>query len=134
MFKIVETHQIDGYWPLVGHDLEKACRKCNADEFNSGVLWQMCRSGNAFLILWVVEGEILVKSVWRFDAPDNPHCFRCLMLSGKNMRGWIKNYYEAIREFGKTYGATQLVTTGRAGWLKLFPQAEKIGKDYEVDI
>ena len=134
MLQIVETHQIDGYWPLIGKDLEAACRRCDAHELNAGVLWQMCRSGQAYLILWVVDGEILVKSVWRFDAPKQPHSFRCVMLSGKNMRHWLRDYYENIKQLAKTNGATQLVTTGRVGWLKLFPNAEKIGKDYEVDI
>ena len=134
MLQLIETSKIDSYWPLVSDDLEAACRRCHAHEYNAGVLWQMCRSGNAFLILWVVDGNILVKSVWRFDTPKNPHSFRCVMLSGVKMRSWLKEYFENIKKLAKTNGATQLVTTGRKGWLRLFPNAEKIGKDYEVDL
>ncbi len=132
--RIIDTSHVDAFWPLVADDLQAACLRCNAENLNSGALWQMCRSGQASLFLWVVDGEILVKSVWRFDTPNYPHSFRCMMLSGKNMDQWVSEYSDTITQFAKNYGATQLVTTGRKGWLKLFPKAEKIGANYEVDI
>ncbi|WP_162651554.1 hypothetical protein [Lentilitoribacter sp. Alg239-R112] len=50
------------------------------------------------------------------------------------MKLWLGPMQEFITKIAKENGATQLVTTGRAGWLRLFPNAEKIGTDYEVDI
>lgn len=131
---IVNQYNVDHVWPQIADDMQKACIRCGAHELNAGILWEMCRSNQAFLILWMDGTEILAKGVWRFDRPNNPHVFRCVMLAGKDLRKWVKPYSEFITKLAKQNGGTQLVTTGRKGWLRLFPNAEKIGKDYEVDI
>lgn len=134
MLEIVPNHKVDEIWPFLAADFEAACRSTEAHEFNAGVLWQMCRSGTAYLILWVVDGEILLKSVWRFNVPKDPHSFRCIMLSGRNMRRWVKAFHEEILKLAKLNGANRLTVSGRKGWLKLIPNSRKNGDDFEVEI
>jgi hypothetical protein len=131
---IVNQYHVDDIWPKVADDMQHACERCQAHHLNAGVLWEMCRSNQAFLILWMDGPEILAKGVWRFDRPNNPHVFRCVMFAGKNMDKWLVPYRDFISKLAKQNGATQLVTAGRKGWLKIFPEAEKVGKDYEVDL
>jgi hypothetical protein len=131
---IVNQYNIDHVWPQVADDLQKACIRCGAHHLNAGILWEMCRSNQAFLILVMDGTEIMAKGVWRFDRPNNPHVFRCLMFAGKNMSKWLTEHREFISKLAKQNGATQLVTAGRKGWLRLFPDAEQIGEDYEVNL
>jgi hypothetical protein len=131
---IVNQYNVDEIWPRIAEDLQHACIRCRTPDLNAGILWEMCRSNQAFLILMVDGSEILAKGVWRFDRPNNPHVFRCVMLHGVQMSKWLIPYREFITKLAKQNGATQLVTAGRRGWLKVFPEAEQIGEDYEVDL
>lgn len=124
--------EVDRVWPLISQGLGRACKRCN-DIHCAGDLWQMCRSGNAFLILVHDKDKIWSASIWRFEKVRGKHCFRCVMMYGESMREWVGQAREFITNLAKDNGAVALVSEGRAGWARVFG-AEKNGSDYEVRI
>lgn len=129
---LASLQEVDNVWPLISQGLEKACKRCN-EVHCAGDLWQMCRSGHAFLILVYDDDKIWSAGVWRFQKARPGHSFRCVMMYGENMRGWVDMARDFITKIAKDNGAVALVAEGRAGWSRVFG-AEKHGLDYEVKI
>ena len=51
---LVASHEVDLIWPVIAEQMQHACEKSDQDaryKLNAGDLWQMCRSGNGFLII-----------------------------------------------------------------------------------
>jgi hypothetical protein len=46
---IAALPEVDLIWPLISHKLEEAVDRCG-DDLSVGEMWQMCRSGNAYLV------------------------------------------------------------------------------------
>lgn len=131
---IVPLQLVDEFWPQLAAGFNNACKRAKADDLNAGILWQMARKGEAFLILAHKGEEILQASLWRFDGPLEPESFRCIMLYGQNMKLWYEPMLKFISETARQNGAARLVTKGRRGWLRKCAGAIKINDDYEVDL
>lgn len=121
-------------WHRVAEGLQKGAQSPKHNNARTGgELWQMCRSGNAFLILlWDDEG-LKAASVWRFEKRDNNPCFVCLTMYGQDMRSWLSTAHEWINKLARENGAKWLVSSGRKGWLRIF-DAEQWGNDYAVKV
>lgn len=118
---------IDVIWPQIAQDMQAACQRCNSD-YSAGDLWQMCRSGNGFLLVAVEGQEILMASVWRFKGQE----FHCEMLWGMRRHLWMNAAREFVEKTARDNGAFRVVTEGRRGWLRLFKDAVMTGNKYEV--
>lgn len=128
LFEIVKPADVDALWPQMAAPMQRACERCNST-LVAGELWQMCRSGHAFLMI-IHDGEgIYSGQIWRFDAAR----FRCIMMYGHHMRLWIGLAQEVITRIAKENGAVALVAEGRDGWARVL-KTKKNGRDYEVTI
>lgn len=129
---LASVGDVDRLWPGLSAGMGHACKRCEST-WTAGDLWQLCRSGNAFLILVYDEDRVWSAGVWRFEPARPGASFRCIMMYGENMRGWLDIARGYITKLAKDNGAVALVAEGRSGWARIFG-AEKIGRDYEVKI
>ena len=129
---IANVGEVDQIWPLIQAGIQKSCDR-GTGEFCAGDFWQMCRSGNAFLILAYDDNEIFMASVWRFEREEHRHSFHCLTLYGRDMRQWLTPARDFITKLARDNGAARLTACGRSGWLRVFNAATR-GDLYEVDI
>ena len=97
-------------------------------------LWSECRSGKAFLVIVTQGKEILAASVWRFEAWSTGCKLRCLGMYGTKMKQWLEDHRAFTLEMARVGGATSLVTDGRLGWERIFPQARILRQTYEIEI
>lgn len=121
--------EIDAIWPMIAQNMQRACVRCDS-EYSAGDLWQMCRSGNGFLLVAHEAPALFMASVWRFKGAE----FHCEMLWGTQRRLWQRAAREFVEKTAKENGATRLITEGRTGWLRVFRDAVMNGKKYEVAI
>lgn len=113
----VKVENVDAIWPHVAPLLLKCFEKAPG-YLTPGELWQMCRSGHAFLLI-AHEGEALAgASVWCFETTFGQHSFVCKALAGANLDQWVKPIFDAARVMAKQGGATAITATGRVGLQK----------------
>lgn len=132
-FSLAGCHEVDGIWPSVARGLEHACRKSGGD-LTADYLWSECRSGRAFLCIVSDGPAICAASVWRFEKWSSGKKLKCLALYGQGMRGWLDGHRAFTVEMAKAGGASSIVTDGRAGWGRLYPEARILRQTYEVDV
>lgn len=129
---LVASHEVDYLWPKIAQQMQHACEKSDQDaryKLNAGDLWQMCRSGNGFLIVGYDDPEKpFMASVWRFE--DTPTVFKCMMLYGPGMKRWFRPLTEYVTDIAKENGAVALVSQGRRGWQRVFKDSE----NYEIEV
>lgn len=127
----VPPHLVDQLWRHVADGLEHACRKTGGD-IDAHYLWTQCRSGQATLMVIARDKKIIGASVWRIERWSSGQVCRCLCLYGKDMRGWLAEHVKKVKELAKLGHADRLVTEGRRGFERLFPQAKILRQTYEV--
>ena len=127
---LVPIHHVDQIWSAVGEGLHGACMKTGGDCTGSD-LWQQCRAGTAFLIIAHDGEEIRGASVWRPETWATGAKLRCLALYGRKMSDWIPDMHNTAKQLANQCGADCLVSEGRAGWAKIFPQARQVRVLYE---
>jgi hypothetical protein len=128
--EFVGPQLVDQIWQHVSDGLQHACLKTGGD-IDSHYLWTECRSGRATLMV-IADDKIIGASVWRIDRWADGNVCRCLCLYGENMRGWLAQHVEKVKELAKLGHADRLVTEGRPGFERIFPQAKVLRKLYEV--
>lgn len=121
---------IDQIWPLIAVKMNEMCNREDS-RVTSGQLFQMCRSGGAFLILAHKDNRLLMASVWTFE---DERVMRCWGLVGENMRLWFRPVRDFILGFAQSHGAKKIISNGRYGWLKLIPEAKRIDDGCEVKL
>ncbi len=131
--EIAGVHDVDGIWPLIAPKLCRAAEKCG-DDLTAGELWQMCRSGNAFLIIAHEEKEILMAAIVRFERWNNGSVLRVLTLVGDRIGEWAEEVKEFLNGMGKANGAGRIVAEGRDGWTRIFSEPRKLRSTYEMRI
>lgn len=133
--KVAIANQIetDKLWPIFSEKLQKACEKTGND-ISSGELWQMCRSGNAFLIFVLDEHGFKAAIVVQFQRWVSKSVLRCLAIVGEEMDSWLPAVFDLASRMAKEGGATSFVAEGREGWSKVFPTAKKLRITYEVPL
>jgi hypothetical protein len=115
---IATSAEVDKIWPLIGQEMQRGCDKTGG-EISSGDMWQMCRSGNAFLIMGYEPDEIVVASVWRFETWPSGVVFKCVGVCGKPMKRWVRELYDFAFSQAKIGGTERLVAGGRMGWSRV---------------
>lgn len=112
---IVGSSEVDGLWPSLASEMQRGCDKTGGAT-SSADLWQMCRSGNAFLFLGLADNTMQFAAVWRFETWPGGMVFRCIAVCGRNMRDWIAPHYEFALHQAALGGASRIVAEGRPGW------------------
>ena len=130
---IATPSEVDGFWPAIAERLQAACERMGGD-LSSGDLWQMCRSGNAFLVLVVDDREIVAALIMQFQNWSGKQVMRCLGIVGDRMNEWLPMAKGFIEKMARDGGAKSFVSEGREGWAKVFPTARKLRVTYEVAI
>ncbi len=127
----VGPHLVDQIWKHVSDGIENACLKTGGS-IDAHYIWTECRSGRAFLMVIVKDKTIIGASAWRIERWTTGQVCRCLVLYGKDMRGWLAQHVQKVKELAKLGHADRLVTDGRIGFQRTFPQAKILSQTYEV--
>jgi hypothetical protein len=127
------VHLVDGVWPSVTKGFQRASARFGGD-LTVGELWQLCRSGYAFLFVVHDDREIVAATAWRPEQWGSGPKFRCLALYGKGMSDWMPDLHEKVRQTAIQCGAASLMSDGRVGWKKVFPGAKVLRAVYEEPI
>ncbi len=130
---IATSQEVDAIWPVFAERLQEACIRTGGD-ISSGDLWQMCRSGNAFLVVVFDGSQFVASLIMQFQNWSGKQVMRCLGIVGERMDEWLPMAREFIEAMAKNGGATSFVAEGREGWARIFPTARKLRVTYEVQI
>ena len=130
---IATSSEVDRFWPLIAERLQAACMRTGGD-LSSGDLWQMCRSGNAFLVVVVDEASVIAALIMQFQNWSGKPVMRCLGIVGERMAEWLPMAKGFIEKMAKDGGAKSFVSEGREGWSRIFPTARKLRVTYEVEL
>lgn len=130
---LLGVHQIDGVWALVADGLENACRRTGgyrtADHF-----WRECRAGGAFLVVAARDSAIIAAAVFCFERWTSGKKLRCLCVYGKDMKSWLPQGLELVREMMRAGDAEMFVWGGRKGWERMMKGARFLSATYEVKL
>lgn len=136
MIEIANVVNIDPLWPVVSPLIARSLDR-GGDDLTLGQLWQMCRSGNAFLIIEGTPEKIRMASVWQFQTWATGPVFRCLALGGDEMSEWDADLAAFLEATMREGGATRLVFEGRE-WAAQFRKhgktARKLRSTFVVEL
>lgn len=130
---LVPVHLVDSTWRCVSEGFGRASRRFGGD-LTVGELWQLCRSGNAFLFVVHDDKEIIAATAWRPELWGSGPKFRCLALYGSGVRDWKDDLRAQVTRVARDCGATSLLSEGRLGWQKIYPDAKILRATYEAQI
>lgn len=123
MIAIANQSEIDAIWPMFSERVQRGCERTGGT--TSAVnLWQMCRSGNAFLIVGIEDG-IKFISVWRFETWPSGVVFHCLCVCGNDIPSWCGELYDFAISQARLMGCNRLIGDGRKGWSRLLARQLK---------
>ncbi len=113
---VVPVADIDNAWPHVAERFVKCIEKVPT-YLTAGDLWQMCRSGSAFLIVALDEaGTIKGATVWQFE----PHTFACRIMAGRGMADWLIPLLDVARQMARMNGIPTICADARVGFARFF--------------
>jgi len=121
---------IDGLWPHLREGFQRALMKTGGD-IETGDLWVQCRNGSAFLLIAHDGDRIAGASIWTRQTWQTGRVLRCLALFGTQMTGWLPEMRALAERLAKDNGCTSLVSDGRVGWKRIFPNAKVLRQLYE---
>lgn len=131
---IANQAEVDAIWPLIAAKVQESCEKTGGD-MSSGDLWQMCRSGNAFLVVVLDdEDKPIATIILQFQNWTGKSVVRCLSIAGENMSAWLPDAMEFVSKMARENGASCLVADGRDGWARVFPGAKRLRVTYEIEV
>jgi hypothetical protein len=134
MIGIAKVDEIDAAWPLVAPMLQQCIDNCG-DDLSMGELWQMCRSGNAFLVFDSVDGKLRMVSVFQFQRWAGASVLRCIAMAGEQMDAWSDELAKFIKRMMADGNTDRLVFEGRewaAHFRKHGHMARKLRSTFEV--
>jgi len=127
---LIGVHNVDTLWPVLREGFQRAVMKTGGD-IETGDLWVQCRNGSAFLLVAHDGDKIAGASIWTRQTWQTGRKLRCLALYGTGMTGWLPDMRLMAMQLAKDNGCTSLVSDGRVGWSKIFPQARVLRQLYE---
>lgn len=116
---LTPVQEVDNIWPVVSPMLAKVFDRAPG-YLSLGELWQMCRSGNAYLLIAHDETAIKGASIWQFQRGYGRDIFTCVALAGSGMRDWIRPLFDVAATMARSGGATAISATGRPEWTAMF--------------
>ncbi|WP_332304703.1 hypothetical protein [Rhizobium sp. GR12] len=130
---IANVADVDTLWQTVGPKINAAIEKCG-DDLSTGELWQMCRSGHAFLVVARDDNGLLMAAIVRFERWSNGAVLRVLSLVGEQISEWAAKVKRFLSEMALSNGATRIVAEGREGWVKIFDEPKRIRSTYVMEL
>lgn len=130
---IANAAEVDHFWPAFASRLQIACDETGGD-ISSGDLWQMCRSGNAFLVLVLDNDGFKAALIMQFQKWTAKQVMRCLAIVGDDMAAWLPMARDFIAKMAADGGATSFIAEGREGWTRIFPAARRLRTTFEVEL
>lgn len=131
---IANSAEVDGLWPLIAAKVQESCSNTGGD-MSSGDLWQMCRSGDAFLaVVLDDENKPVATIIVQFQKWAEKTVLRCLSIAGERMSEWLPETMEFISNMARENGASCLVADGRDGWARVLPNAKRLRVTYEIGV
>jgi hypothetical protein len=129
---IANAAEVDAIWPSISEKVIKATLKYGSN-VSSGDLWQMCRAGDAFLVV-VMDDNVKGALIMQFQRWSMKQVMYCLAIVGEDIQEWLPAARDFITDMAKAGGAESFIAEGREGWPALFPDAKKLRITYEVQI
>lgn len=134
---IANSAEVDALWPKLSSRFQDAIDRCG-DDISVADLWQMCRSGNAFLMCAVDGDAVKMGAVLQFQKWSKGTVLRCLILGGSDMSRWLPMLPDAVRKMMREGEATRFVFDGRDGWSRALSRhlenARELRTSYEVEL
>jgi hypothetical protein len=130
---IANAAEVDAIWPVIGDKIIKATIKYGSS-VTSGDLWQMCRSGGAFLVVVFDQDQVKGALVMQFQRWATKQVMYCMAIVGEDIQSWLPDARSFITEMAKNGGAESFIAEGREGWPALFPDAKRLRITYEVKV
>ncbi|MNL22308.1 hypothetical protein D3C87_1436510 [compost metagenome] len=130
---IANIADVDALWQTVGPRFNSIMER-SGDDLSAGELWQMCRSGNAFLIIAADESGVHMAVVVRFERWTKGLVLRVISLVGQKVQEWATLAEEFVIDMAKSNGATSVVTDGRDGWPAVFTGLKKLHSTFLLEI
>jgi hypothetical protein len=116
--KISTVADVDAIWPSIAPQIAK-CLEKTPSYISAGEFWQLCRSGQAFLIVAHTDTGVKGASIWQFHHGYGRHVFDCLMVVGTDAREWTSDLFEYAAVLARSNGAAALAGTGRLGLVQI---------------
>lgn len=133
MIFTVRVDQVDTFWPMIADGIDKAVKATGGD-ITAGYLWQLCRSGQAFLVVSQAENRVEAASVWRTETWSSGVKLRCLAAWGEAMVNWLEPMRAHVAGLQRNCGANAVIAEGREGWRRTFPEARPVRTLFEIDL
>lgn len=130
---IANAAEVDQAWPHISARLKKAQERYGSS-LSSGDMWQLCRSGNAFLVLVFDDAGIHGALIMQFQTWASKRVMYCMAIVGDGVAEWMPLAREFISKMASDGGAESFVAEGREGWTAIFPDARKLRVTFEVKI
>lgn len=130
---IANIADVDALWQTVAPRFDAIMEKYG-DDLSTGELWQMCRSGHAFLVIARDETGLLMAAIVRFERWSNGAVLRVLSLVGEKMDVWGMAVKAFLSDMAKSNGAGRIVAEGRDGWARIFDEPKKIRSTYVMEL
>lgn len=128
--EIVGLQHIDAVWPSIADGFHACVKRCG-DDMTSGELWQMCRSGGAFLLVAIDDGKIEMSTIVQFQKWADGPVLRVMAMAGKDPDRWRDELSFFLEAMMRTGGAERIVSEARDGWTKVLPaDARKLRSTY----
>lgn len=129
---LVSTQHVDAVWPSVRGGFQRFIDKTDSG-LSTGDLWIKCRAEGAFLIV-AHDDAIRGASIWQTETRMSGRKLRCVALWGDGMNGWIHDMRAMAQDIARNCGANALISEGRLGWQRVFPDARVRSAIYEEPI
>jgi hypothetical protein len=134
---LIGSQEVDNVWPSIAGRVVKCLEKAPS-YLSAGELWQMCRSGQAFLLVAHDETKVQGAAIWQFQQSFGQLTLSCLMLTGEDLDMWADPLFQAARNIAKDGGAAALSATGRIGLVqtlkKQIPGLKIVRQTYLVEV
>lgn len=131
--EIVNSVYVDTLWPTMA-PLFKPAVEDHGDDLSLGELWQMVRSGHAFLIIVRDDEKIRAGVIVRFDKWNKGSILRVIAVGGAGLAEWRDGILDFVTKLATDNGATRVVTEGREGWARVFPSLKLLRCTYVLEI
>lgn len=130
---IANAAEVDALWPSIAGHIQATCDVSGGD-MSSGDLWQLCRSGQAFLVVVMDDAGAVATIIVQFQKWNRRTVLRCLSIAGDRMSEWLDDALTYVSDMGRNGGASSLIAEGRDGWARAIPKSRKLRVTYEVEI
>jgi hypothetical protein len=130
VIQLVPVFQVDAVWPHLQKGMGIACKK-GGGQYTAGWLHQICRNGEAYLVVDIEENAIRAGAVVQEQNWSGRVVLRVQAACGHSMKLWLT---EMLKFGPEVLGVKNIVFDGRPGWGCRIPGVRVVRHVYEVAI